>query len=179
MARDKERVLSLWGKYYGGTPNEAMLDAAVSGENDRTAGFAGMVGQTLVGFGIASVAPLDWINSVYDIDAEPHVSHKLNGLLYQSVVEPTHRGRGIGTTLTHRRLHWLAAHEVDLYHVLAVCWVREDGRDARSIVERFGLESVEYIEREPDPDHWCPDCGEGCDCDAELYLATWGDLEVR
>jgi GNAT superfamily N-acetyltransferase len=169
-SHDRDAVLSLWEQYYGPT-DEGMVDAAIGSDNGRVHGYVADVDGSVVGFAIATIAEKDWINGRFDVEIEEHVSHRLNGVLFQVVVEPAYRGRGIGTRLTRQRIHWLATHEVELHHVLAVCWVREDGPDARGIVERFGLEEVEYIDREPVEDHPCPDCDGVCDCDGALHIA--------
>lgn len=166
---DRQRVLTLWENHFGDSV-ESMFDAAV-GDHDRVAGFAGVVNDDLAGFGIAAIGSPEWLEGDYDeLDVQPYVSGDLIGTLYQIVVAPNYRGRGIGTRLTRRRLRWLATHDDDIQEIVATCWERENGPDARGIVERFGFEAVDLIEWDNPEDGWCPDCGEGCTCNSVLYV---------
>ena len=83
-------------------------------------------------------------------------------------VHPNYRNRGIGRTLTEKRLKYLG----DCDSVLSYAWVRPDGRCMScKNLENFGF----VFEKELD-DHYsntrmnCKYCGTGCQCKARLYL---------
>ena len=83
------------------------------------------------------------------------------------VVHPNYRDRGIGRTLTEKRLKYLG----DCDSIMSYAWVRPDGRCMScKNLENFGF----VFEKELD-DHYsntrmnCKYCGTGCNCIARLY----------
>lgn len=84
------------------------------------------------------------------------------------VVHPNYRSRGIGRTLTEKRLAYLG----DCDTVISYAWVRPDGRCMScKNLENFGFELAKEL-----PDYYnntrsnCKYCGDKCSCVARLYL---------
>jgi len=166
---DTDWAEALWRRAYG-EPNDWALSQAVDDENERTMGYTAMVGDQRAGFGIALIASIDWIDEEMRIDTSDYVSHKLNGVLHISAVAKPYRNRGLATMLTQKRLQWLQAHDVPIHHVLALSWLRDDHVSSSVVLEKFGFEPIEFFDNGLPDDRGCPDCVDGCSCDAEVNL---------
>jgi len=166
---DTEWAKALWRRAYG-EPNDWALPRAVDDDRTRTAGFTAMVDDDRAGFGIALIAPVDWIGEEMDIDASEHVSHKLNGVLHIVAVERPYRGRGLASMLVRKRLQWLQGHDTPIHHALALSWLRDDHVSSNVVLQKFGFEPVAFHDNGLPDDRGCPDCPDACTCDAEVYV---------
>lgn len=115
-------------------------------------------------------ASIDWTGD--DWEGARGVLH-----IQMCAVDEEHEGNGHGTTLI-RQACQLAARErfvtdIDPDWVAAVCWHRDDHRDARPLVEQLGFAETVTVENY----YWeqettrttCPDCESICECDATVY----------
>lgn len=168
---DREWVLDCWRRRYG-NPSEWPVERAI-GDNPRTVGYVAETDEgERVGFGIALVVEIEWVDKTYPYEnIRGHVSHRLNGMLYQLAVEKEYEGQGIGSMLTAHRLNWLAEHEIDVQHILSSSWIRPEGATSADILEKFGFEAVEHDPQFFDDlgDRGCPYCETVCECGARLF----------
>lgn len=175
LESDGEAVHALWEDCYV-DPNWSWIELATDPNDERATGFVAVGSRRIVGFTIVGVGPVDWAEEAYEVDIADYVEGDSVGWLRQIAVHPAVRGNGLGTELTRARLFWLANHPRDPTHAAAVCWAREDGPDARGVLERFGFEQTAYHEDAYDVDGTCPDCGAECSCDGATYVGRIADV---
>lgn len=168
---DREAVHQLWSDCYA-EPDWQWIDAATDGADESVTGFIAVGSRRIVGFAIVGVEGVETAEERHNVEIADHVEGDAVGWLRQLVVHPAARGNGIGTELTRARLWWLANHPEDPVHAAATCWVREDGPDARGVLERLGFEQTAYYEApyEYDEPGECPDCESECTCDGATYV---------
>lgn len=168
---DVDWVLDLWRRQYG-EPAEDTAEAAAA-DHPRVFGHVAMQGDRRAGFGIALVQEVKQLNRMYEVDFQPYVSHRQNGLVYQICIEPEFESRGHGTRLFRRGVWTLSGYDDGaLRHAVACSWQRRDAHDSSAILEKLGFERVLECEQYyGDARPGCPDCeGQVCDCAAAFYV---------
>ncbi len=99
---------------------------------------------------------------------------EIEGLLEGVVVDIKYRGQKIGERLTAARIEYAVSH--DAAYLTSLVWCHPDPAASRYILEKFGLEALEYQElayaEEIPSDRWafCPKCGTSCVCSG-LFMA--------
>lgn len=166
-----DRVVELWDRRFGAVEeytDEWIADSLEEGK--PTEAFVAVNGGYVLGFGIATFSTPDYVRDYVDLDVFDRPLPDNCGVLHILCVDEKYEGRGIGTELVKARLRWLAVEGCEA--VFGISWHREDHRDSRALFEKFGFDAVETVEeyyRKSQGRAPCPDCGEGCLCDATIY----------
>lgn len=166
-----DRSRQLWIERFG-TKEEDMDEwfSETLKEGTPTEGFVAVSGGYVLGFGMATFAPPDYVNEYVGMDVFDKELPETTGILHILCVDEDYGGRGIGSELAKARLRWLSVEGADA--AIGISWNREEHQDSRPIFEKFDFEESAVVEEYYDKTHGrapCPDCDGTCMCTATIY----------
>jgi ribosomal protein S18 acetylase RimI-like enzyme len=174
LSEDKEAILDIWEERLAhGYPREKELNEALDVDSDTVCLVAVESNtRTVVGFAIGLVLSVEAFNKKLGSDSLPWDSGEIV-LLDTNCVCESYVNYGIGTNLMQKRLDEFSS--LGFTRFVSFCWLRSEGQDSSGILEKNGFSVIEEF-----PNYWyessiedgftCPDCGNPCFCDAQLYV---------
>jgi len=169
-----ERALSLFTKVLGaGLYTKAALKQIADAEDSLVTGC--LEGAELAGAAMAGRLKSAGVSfySPFGKDAIELLNGNIIGVLQNSAVEESHRGKGVGTALLSNRISWLTQTGCD--YAVGLTWLHGKTTQSDHLYKSAGFQKVgpnvlEFFKSlSQRTGMHCPYCGFPCTCSAAMY----------